>query len=98
MSTSNFADINTPADLARANEVERVEEVSPADKLMDLIISEDPGVGLEVVRRTLYALRDLHQHGANTYKEEGNTEAACIWYADTVVLARAIDLIDDITL
>ena len=95
MSTSNFADINTPADLARANEVE---EVSAADNLMEQVLDQEPAVGLEVARRILVALRDFHDTGVKMYKEQGETDAACAWYADAVLLDRAANLIQDIAL
>ena len=96
MSTSNFSDINTPSDLFKANQV--VAEETVTDKLMDLILAEDPSVGLDIVRNVLVALRNFHDQGVEMYKEEGNAEAACVWYADAILLDRAAALIKDITL
>lgn len=96
MSTSNFSDINTPSDLFKANQ--KVTDNSTADKLMKLVIDEDPKVGLEVVTRTLTALRDFHQNGSELYKEEGDIEAACVWHADGVLIDRCINLLGDIAL
>jgi len=95
MSTSNFADINTPSDLARANEVP---EVSAADKIMEQVLNEDPATGLQVATRILTALRDFHDSGVEMYKAEGDSDAACAWYADAILLDRAAHLIQDIAL
>lgn len=100
MSTSNFSGINTPADLLKANEKanQKTTDNSASDRLMDLIIAEDPKVGLEVVTRTLIALRDFHKNGSELYKEEGDADAACVWYADSVLIDRCINLLGDIAL
>ena len=98
MSTSNFSDINTPSDLVKANQQTQQQEDTVADKLMDQIIAEDPSVGIEIAKRVMIALRDLHEHGCEQYKEEGDINAAVIWHADAVLLDRAVDLIRDIVL
>ena len=96
MSTSNFSDIKTPADLERANA--EVTDTPEADKILDLLMEQEPSVGLEVVVRTLSALRDFHTVGVEQYKEEGNIDAAVIWQKDATLLDRAISMIRDIAL
>ena len=95
MSTSNFSDINTVQDLLKANEQK---EQTPADKIMDLIIDEDPAVGITVAYRVLYALRDFHKAGVEQYNDEGNLDAALVWHTDYTKIEQAMSLIEDIQL
>ena len=88
MSTSNFEDIKTVQDLLNhQKEAEAQEqESSVADNLMTQVLAEDPAVGIELAKRIVYALHDLHVHGVEQYKEEGDIDAACMWQADATAL------------
>ena len=96
MSTSNFSDIQTPGDLARANNT--VEEPTAADKLMEKVLELDPSVGHELATRILGALRELHYVGSEQYKEEGDIDAACVWRADAARLDNCLEILKEVVL
>ena len=100
MSIENLSDINTVSDLLELQKKAEAQENEPtaADKLMDLIIAEDPAVGITVAYRVLYALRDFHKAGVDQYNEEGNLDAALVWHTDYTKLDQAMGLIEDIQL
>ena len=95
----NISDINTPADLAR---IQQDAEVNPNDSvvesIMDRIMTEDPAVGIDIVRHILVALREFHEAGYNHYADQGKTDLACVWVEDVTKLKSALDLIKDIQL
>ena len=100
MSIENLNEVNTVSDLLQLqkNSEEHENQPSAADDLMVQVLNEDPAVGLELAQRVLFALRDLHQHGVDQYKEEGNIDAAAVWYADAVLLDQCLTILKDIQL
>ena len=100
MSTSNFNDIKTVQDLLNHQKEAEAQEQSSsvADKFMEQILKEDPSVGHELAQRIIYALRDLHTAGVEQYKEEGDVNAATIWYGDALMLQQCLDILKDIVL
>ena len=100
MSIENLSDINTVSDLLELQKKAEAQENEPtvADKLMDLIIAEDPAVGITVAYRVLHALRDFHKCGVEQYNDEGNLDAALVWHTDYTKLDQAMSLIENIEL
>ena len=100
MSTSNFKDINTVQDLLNhQKEAESQEQESGvADGIMKQVLAEDPEVGIELAQRIVYALADLHVHGVEQYKEEGDIEAAVLWQADATTLQQALALLKTVVI
>ena len=100
MSIENFSQVNTVNDLMELQKKAEAQDntSSVADKLMDLILAEDPAVGITVAYRVLYALRDFHKSGVEQYNDEGNFDAALVWHTDYTKLDQAMSLIEDIQL
>ena len=100
MSIENLSDINTVNDLLELQKKAEAQENEPtvADKLMDLIIAEDPAVGITVAYRVIHALRDFHKAGVEQYNDEGNLDAALVWHTDYTKLDQALNLIEHIQL
>jgi len=100
MSIENLSDINTVNDLLELQKKAEAQENEPtaADKLMDLIIAEDPAVGITVAYRVLHALRDFHKAGVDQYNDEGDLDSALVWHTDYTKLDQAMRLIENIEL
>jgi len=95
----NINDINTVDDLLKAQQPVEDKEISmspEADKIILELLSEEPAVGLEVVTRVLYALREFHGSAVEMYIEEGKPEFSAQWAQDYAKINMAMDLIKDI--
>ena len=99
MSIENLSEVTTVSDLIELQKnSEAQEDNSPADSLMKLVLAEEPSVGIELVQRIVYALKDLHEAGVEQYAEEGNIDAACVWSADAARLQTCLDILKGIIL
>ena len=96
--STNINDINTVSDLLKVQEpVSDDVSMSPlADHITNLILAEEPCVGMEVCARVLYALREFHAQGVEMYIEEGKAEFSAQWASDHAKLDTALSLIKDI--
>lgn len=95
----NIDDINTVSDLIKAQKTpDEVHQSNVTDHIIQQILQEDPSVGLDIVHRLLYALREFHGVGTDQMIEEGKAGFAAKWSEDHNKLDIALSLIKDIQL
>ena len=100
----NINDITTVSDLINAQTgqgeyVESEKEDTPrVDELTELILDEEPAIGIELAIRILTALKDFHAKGIDMYIDEKKAEYSAQWASDFTKLEAAHTLIKDIQL
>ncbi len=87
-------DINTVGDLINAQD----RATDPKDKILDLILAEEPEIGLDICCAIITALRDFHTQGIEHYIQENKADCVAQWALDYNKLDKALDLISDIAL
>ena len=91
----NIDDINTVDDLINAQS-KNVND--PKDRIVEMILAEDPDFGLDICCAIITALREFHTQGINHYIEENKADCVAQWALDYSKLDKALDLISDIAL
>lgn len=95
----NLDTINSPIDLILQNEVEPTvdEHQTPVETVCDIVFSNEPDVGYDVLETIVDALIRLHQQVLTDKVEEGDVDSVVFWTKDLQNLRTIRSLLDNIT-
>ena len=94
----NINDITTVSDLLKAQDDSSDDGASRTDELTQLILDEDPSLGLELACRIITALREFHAKGVDLQIAKGQADHSAQWASDYTRLDAAYELIKEIQL